>query len=193
MGNDGRDPRAHGASRPAEGRAGEDLFDVPPTVVDLNAGRRAAAAIAARGFGTQETPTREGKDVVSRLAAHERSLARQRGAVVPDPVLAARPTPRVFDLQRDALEEVQGSGELRFAPIEHAGPSSSLAADQFDIPLGTSAGPSPLAPKRSRAFPLILGTVLALAILGGLGFLGLERGWLPRGAAHPPVSASPGR
>lgn len=192
----GRDPRAHSASRPADGN--EELFDCPPTVVDPNAGLRAAAALAAHGFGPKEVPTRESKDVAARLAAHERSMARLSGAAPPDPVLP-RKTPRGFDLRVDALEEV--SGPTHFSPVEdevgaHGEPLDRFGepADRFDIPLSTrpdiAAVPPPPRPRGSR---WLLGATVAVALLAAAGYLGLQRGWLPRAITPAALSPSPGR
>ena len=167
MGKDGRDPSAHGAS-PANRSSGEELFDVPATVVDPHAGRRAAAALAGRGFGHNEVPTREAKDMVARLAAHERSMARQRGAAAAAPV-SPRRTPPTFDLRVDALEEIEGPGRLHFAPIEN-GPQvvPEEHFDRFDIPLGTGAGiPTPA--RRSHGWLWLLGATLVVAALAGVG------------------------
>jgi hypothetical protein len=164
MRKDGTDPSIGVASA---GSAEFELYDVPATVVDPHAGRRAAAAIAGRGFGHNEVPTRENKDMVSRLAAHERAMARQRGGEEPDPA-NLRPTPRVFDPRLDALEEIEGPRHIHFAPIETApGPSHAGGPDRFDISL-TSAG-VPLAPRRSRGMFWVLGAVVLAAGLAGVG------------------------
>src|SRR4051812_35547651 len=104
MGNDGRGPRAGGASQGQERPAEDEFFDGSATVVDPDAGRRAAAAIAAaRAFGQHEVPTKESKNVVAALAAHERTVAEERR-------VADAPTPAAgFDLQVDALQEISGT------------------------------------------------------------------------------------
>jgi len=191
MGKDGRDPHARDAPRSAE-RAAESSFDVPATVVDPHAGRRAAAAIAARGFGHHEAPTKESKDVAARLAAHERSMARQRGVTPPDPVLSPRTTPRSFDLRVDALEDVQGSAPMHFEPIEH-GQAPGELSDRFDIPLGTSPGLMPVPRPSGRGMRLFLGALVALVLLAVAGFVGMQRGWLPRVIGPAPGSSLPGR
>jgi len=193
MDKGGRDPRAHGASRPPD--SGEELFDCPPTIVDPNAGRRAAAALAAgQGFGRHEVPTRESKDVAARLAAHERSMA-QRGtpAPAPDPVLARR-TPRGFDLRVDALEEIQGPGAQHFAAFEEEAGALDEPTDRFDIPLHTRADVALVPPpRRSRGLRLFLGAAVAAAMLAAAGYVGLQRGWLPRAITPASLSSSPGR
>jgi hypothetical protein len=187
MGKDGRDPSSHGASR-TDGYAGEDLYDVPATVVDPHAGRRAAAAIAGRGFGHNEVPTREAKDMVSRLAAHERAMARQRGAPAPAPVTPRRTTPRSFDLRLDALEEIEGPRQLPFAPIERApGPQPGDHLHHFDSPRGTGAG-VPVPARRSRGLLWILGATLVVAALAGAGLYLRESGLQSK-----VVTTAPGR
>jgi hypothetical protein len=155
-------------------------------VVDPHAGRRAAAALAGRGFGN-DVPTREAKDMVARLAAHERAMARQRGAPAPAPV-SPRRTPPTFDLRVDALEEIEGPGQLHFAPIEN-GPRVVPGdhVDRFDIPLDTGAVlPAPA--RRSHGLLWLVGVTLVVAALAGLGLHLWESGLQSR-----IVTAAPGR
>jgi hypothetical protein len=161
MGNDGMGPRARGASPDPEGA--NEFFDVPATVVDPNAGRRAAALIAAaRNFGQNEVPTRESKNVAAALAAHERNLAEERR-------VSDASTPAAgFDLRVDALEEIT---EARAVPVPPAEPPRTFehteVSDRFDINVDTTSRPSPLAerPARSR-LPLVVGLVLVAAVAG---------------------------
>jgi hypothetical protein len=154
MGKDGTGTRVRGAS-PEREHTGDEFFEVPATVVDPEAGRRAAAAIAAaRGFGVNEVITKESKNVTAALAAHERTLAEERE-------VGFHPTPAIgLDLSIDTIQEIEGPTRVP-AWVEAPGGIPQEQPDQFDIAVTTGHAPSPL-PVRSRGRGL---TVVVIAVL----------------------------
>jgi hypothetical protein len=157
MGKDGTGSYPHSALPEQESDPGSEFYDLSATIVDPEAGRRAAAAIAAaRGLGQNESPTRESKNVSAALAAHERHLAEERRVATP-------PTPSPnFDLRVDALQEIEPARAPR--PRQGSQVFAAEVSDQFDIPVSTGSRPSPLPRPRSNGLVLVL-----IAILAGTG------------------------
>jgi hypothetical protein len=172
MGKEGTgSPHARGALPEEEQAPADEFFDVPATIVDPNAGRRAAALIAAaRNFG-QEVPTKESKNVAAALAEHERNLAEERR-------VSAQPTPTLgFDLRVDALQEIEPPARVEPRPVEIPVPVRERERPApFDLSEATDSEPEP----EPEGLPKGRGngvTLLVIALLAGVsGFVAFRFG-----------------
>jgi hypothetical protein len=199
--------RSTAGSRSTEGLTAES-FDAPATVVDLAPfrgfrPRPPSTEVELAQFDASSEATRESRDVVELLAAHEMSLARERQALRP-PAVPGRPALGLTlevadgDVEAELPVAVEEFDDAVPTLIRDPTPAFLLSgpfpARVIELPRPPREAPAPPSvPARLRGLPLLVRVALVcgwLVLVGAVG-AALSRSWRATSPALP-APAAPG-